>query len=202
MKRDIATVEQLGELSSFDQIIDVRSPGRVCRGPHPGVDQLSGTRQPAADRNRHPLQAGVALRGQEAWRGLRVHEHRQASAGTVSRPPEELAPADRLLARRPAQRRHDLRLPACRLGRAAAGRRLQGLSPTGRRSNSPRYPGNCSSRSSAAPPAAPRAAFCRPSGGAGSRCSTSRSSPATRARCWASCPTRGSRHRRCSSRNC
>ncbi|EXI88809.1 MAG: tRNA 2-selenouridine synthase [Candidatus Accumulibacter regalis] len=36
MKRDIATVEQLGELSSFDQIIDVRSPGEFAEDHIPG----------------------------------------------------------------------------------------------------------------------------------------------------------------------
>ncbi len=36
MKRDIATLEQLSELSSFDQIIDVRSPGEFAEDHIPG----------------------------------------------------------------------------------------------------------------------------------------------------------------------
>jgi tRNA 2-selenouridine synthase len=36
MKRDIATLEQLSELSSFDQVIDVRSPGEFAEDHIPG----------------------------------------------------------------------------------------------------------------------------------------------------------------------
>jgi hypothetical protein len=117
-------------------------------------------------------------------------QHRQASADRFLRPPEDLATADRLLARRPAQRLDDLRPSGASAGTRnsskAATRPIAAWSSRVSRNG----PASCSSRSSAAPPAAARAASCRPSAGSANRCSTSRNSPATRARCWASCPTR------------
>ena len=188
------------EIDLFDEVIDVRSPVGVRRGPHPGRRELPGARRRRARARRHALQAGLAVRGEEARRGARVPQHRPPPRGELRQARQELAAARVLLARRQALGRDDARPARGRLAGGAARRRLQGLSARSRRASSRSSRASSATSSCAARPAARRAGCWRRSPRPARRCSTSSSSRRTAARCSATCPARRSPRRRCSRR--
>ena len=101
-RNDPVTVAQLAE---FDEIIDVRSPVGIRRGPHSRRDQLPGARRRRARAHRHAVQAGLAVRCEEIGRGAGRRNIARHIEDHVHAAPARLAAAGLLLARRPAQRR-------------------------------------------------------------------------------------------------
>jgi tRNA 2-selenouridine synthase len=102
----------VADLAAYDTIIDVRSPAEFAEDHIPGAINCPVLDNEQRIRGRHPLQAGLAVRGQEDRRRAGFREHRQTPESQLSRPPEKLEAADLLLARRRPQRLDDHRLQA------------------------------------------------------------------------------------------
>ena len=163
---------------------------RIRRGPHPGRDFGAGARRRRARAGRHALQAGLAVRRQEARRGAGGEERRAATSRRCSRTRTKTW---RPLVycwrggKRSGAMAHILREIGWRAetleGGYKAYRRwvVQQLETPSRAARVPRDPRPHRQRQE--PPA--RRARSAPA----RRCSTSRTSPRTAARCSATCPT-------------
>jgi rhodanese-related sulfurtransferase len=178
-------------------IIDVRSPAEFAEDHIPGaincpvLDNEQRIQVGTLYKQVSPFEAkkiGAALVSENIARHLRAQ---------LSRPPEKLETADLLLARRRPQRLDDHRV-----SRPSAGMPANSTAVTkpGAAMSSPSLTRIAGAvrvhRSSAAPPAVPRRASCRPSARWASRCWISKRWPATKARSSASCPASRSRPKR------
>ncbi len=157
------TQPTVADIAAYDEIIDVRSPAEFAEDHIPGaincpvLDDAQRAEVGTLYKQVSPFEAkkiGAALVSENIARHLKTH--------FLDRP-SNLETADLLLARRRPQRVNDDHLPGHRLACRPTGGWLQGLAPSCHRNAGKPCPPVPHSRSSAAPQAAPRRAFCRPS---------------------------------------
>jgi rhodanese-related sulfurtransferase len=133
MKHDIATVERISELSSFDEIIDVRSPSEFAEDHIPGSVNC-----PVLD-DQQRIEVGTLYKQVSPFAARKIgaaHVAENIACHLRTRfleRPKNWRPLVVCWAWRPAQRLDDPRSAPGWLGRTTTGRRLQDLSPAGHR---------------------------------------------------------------------
>jgi rhodanese-related sulfurtransferase len=70
----------VADLAAYDTIIDVRSPAEFAEDHIPGAINCPVLDNEQRIRSRHPVQAGLAVRGQEDRRRAGFRKHRQTPA--------------------------------------------------------------------------------------------------------------------------
>ena len=91
-------------LDAFSAIVDARSESEYALDRLPGAVNWPIAERRRARLGRHRVQAGLAVRGEEARRGAGRTQHRGAHRAPCARAAARLVAARLLLARRPAQR--------------------------------------------------------------------------------------------------